>query len=71
MRQSRRVAGAASHRHRQRQRGDDLFGEDVASPEVAQGDSVAMVGIGGYCQSVWTDHCGRPRAGALLFEERA
>jgi len=71
VRQSRRVAGAASHRHRQRQRGDDLFGEDVAFPEVAQGDSVAMVGIGGYCQSVWTDHCGRPRAGALFFEERA
>lgn len=51
--------------------GDYLSGEDVAFPEVAEGDIVAMVGIGGYCQSMWTDHCGRPRAGALFFEERA
>ena len=51
--------------------GDDLFGEDAALPEVAEGDIVAMVSVGGYCQSMWTDHCGRPRAGALFFEERA
>jgi diaminopimelate decarboxylase len=51
--------------------GDDLFGEHVAFPEVAEGDIVAMVSIGGYCQSMWMDHCGRPRAGALFFEERA
>ena len=50
--------------------GDDLFGEDVPFPEVAEGDIVAMVSAGGYCQSMWTDHCGRPRAGALFFEER-
>ena len=50
--------------------GDDLFGEDVPFPEVAEGDIVAMVSVGGYCQSMWTDHCGRPRAGALFFEER-
>jgi len=29
------------------------------------------VSLGGYCQSMWTHHCGRPRAGALFFEERA
>jgi len=51
--------------------GDDLFGEDAALPEVAEGDIVAMVSVGGYCQSMWTDHCGRPRAGALFFEDRA
>ena len=51
--------------------GDDLFGEDVPFPEVAEGDIVAMVSVGGYCQSMWTDHCGRPRAGALFFEDRA
>jgi len=51
--------------------GDDLFGEDVAFPEVAEGDIVAMVSSGGYSHSMWTDHCGRPRAGALFFEERA
>jgi diaminopimelate decarboxylase len=51
--------------------GDDLFGEDVPFPQVAEGDVVAMVSAGGYSQSMWTDHCGRPRAGALFFEERA
>jgi len=51
--------------------GNDLFGEDVPFPEVVEGDIVAVVSIGGYCQSMWTDHCGRPRAGALFFEERA
>jgi len=51
--------------------GDDLFGEDVAFPEAAEGDIVAMVSTGGYSHSMWTDHCGRPRAGALFFEERA
>ena len=43
--------------------GDDLFGEDVPFPEVAEGDVVAMVSLGGYCQSIWTDHCGRPGDG--------
>lgn len=51
--------------------GDDLFGAGVALPEVAEGDIVAIVSIGGYCQSMWTDHCGRPRAGALFFADRA
>jgi diaminopimelate decarboxylase len=51
--------------------GDDLLGEDLPFPAVAEGDVVAMVSMGGYCQSMWTDHCGRPRAGALFFEDRA
>ena len=51
--------------------GDDLFGANVALPEVAEGDIVAIVSIGGYCQSMWTDHCGRPRAGALFVADRA
>jgi diaminopimelate decarboxylase len=51
--------------------GDDLFGEDFPFPEVAEGDLIAMVSVGGYCRSMWTDHCGRPRAGALFFEDRA
>ncbi len=51
--------------------GDDLFGEDVPFPQVAEGDVVAMVSAGGYSQSMWTDHCGRPRAGALFFADRA
>jgi len=51
--------------------GNDLFGEDVPLPHVAEGDIVAMVGLGGYSQCMWTEHCGRPRAGAIFFEERA
>ena len=50
--------------------GDDLFGEGVPFPAVAEGDLVAMVSLGGYCHSMWTDHCGRPRAGALFFCDR-
>ena len=51
--------------------GNDLFAESVPFPEVVEGDIVAMVSIGGYCHSMWTDHCGRPRAGVLFFEDRA
>ncbi len=51
--------------------GDDVFGEGVRLPDVAEGDIVALVSIGGYCHSMWTDHCGRPRAGAVFFAERA
>jgi len=51
--------------------GDDIFGEGVRLPEVAEGDVVALVSIGGYCHSMWTDHCGRPRAGAIFFADRA
>jgi hypothetical protein len=50
---------------------DEDLGEDVPLPELAEGDLVALVGVGGYCQSMWTDHCGRPRAGAIFFEDRA
>jgi diaminopimelate decarboxylase len=51
--------------------GDDVFGEGVRLPEVAEGEIVAVVSIGGYCHSMWTDHCGRPRAGAVFFADRA
>ena len=51
--------------------GDDVFGEGVRLPEIAEGEIVAFVSVGGYCHSMWTDHCGRPRAGALFFEDRA
>jgi diaminopimelate decarboxylase len=50
--------------------GDDIFGEGVPLPEVAEGEIVAIVSIGGYCHSMWTDHCGRPRAGAVFFAGR-
>ena len=51
--------------------GDDLFAEDVPFPEVAEGDIVAMVSVGGYCQAMYTEHCMRPRAGALFFDDAA
>lgn len=51
--------------------GDDLLAIDVPFPEVAEGDIVAMVSCGGYCQGMWTDHCLRPRAGAVFFADRA
>jgi len=51
--------------------GDDVFGEGVRLPEVAEGEIVAMVSVGGYCHSMWTDHCGRPHAGAVFFADRA
>ncbi len=51
--------------------GDDIFGEGVPLPEVAEGEIVAIVSIGGYCHSMWTDHCGRPRADAVFFADRA
>jgi len=51
--------------------GDDVFGENVRLPEVAEGEIVALVSVGGYCHSMWTDHCGRPRAGAVFFAARA
>lgn len=50
--------------------GDDVFGERVRLPEVAEGDIMAFVSIGGYCHSMWTDHCGRPRADAAFFADR-
>ena len=51
--------------------GDDLFAEDIPFPEVAEGDIVAVVSVGGYCQAMYTEHCMRPRAGALFFDDAA
>jgi diaminopimelate decarboxylase len=50
--------------------GDDLFAEHVPFPDVAEGDVVAMVSVGGYCQAMFTEHCLRPRATTVLFEQR-
>jgi diaminopimelate decarboxylase len=50
--------------------GDDLFAEHVPFPEVAEGDIVAMVSVGGYCQAMFTEHCLRPRATTVCFGRR-
>jgi diaminopimelate decarboxylase len=50
--------------------GDDLFAEDLPFPEVSEGEIVALASSGGYCPGMWTDHCMRPRAKMLYFDER-
>ena len=50
--------------------GDDLFAVDLPFPDVREGEIVALPSIGGYCAGMWTDHCMRPRAGALYFSDR-
>jgi diaminopimelate decarboxylase len=50
--------------------GDDLWGEDVALPELHEGDILAMVGVGSYNRSMHMDHCLRPPAGTVAFADR-
>ncbi|HTG48353.1 MAG TPA: diaminopimelate decarboxylase [Actinomycetota bacterium] len=50
--------------------GDDLFAEDLLLPEVREGDVVAMLGLGSYNASMYTEHCLRPPAGTVAFVER-
>ncbi len=48
----------------------DLFAEDYAFPAVAEGDIVALLNVGGYCQAAAGSHCLRPVAPAVYFGER-
>ena len=48
-----------------------IGGVPIVVTRTAEGEIVAMVSVGGYCHSMWTDHCGRPRAGAVYFAGRA
>jgi diaminopimelate decarboxylase len=50
--------------------GDDVFARDLPLCDVREGDIVALPSLGGYCSTMWTDHCMRPRAGALFFSNR-
>ena len=50
--------------------GNDVFTSGEPFPDVREGEIVAFVSVGGYCPGMWTDHCLRPRAGALYFSER-
>ncbi|HSD49246.1 MAG TPA: diaminopimelate decarboxylase [Actinomycetota bacterium] len=50
--------------------GDDLWGEDQPFPDVAEGDIVAILRVGSYNQAMHLDHCLRPPAKVLAFDER-
>jgi len=50
--------------------GNDLFAEDYPMPKVREGDIVAIINCGGYNQAMTLEHCLRPPAGAVYFEER-
>ena len=50
--------------------GDDLFAVGYPLPDVAEGEIVAFVSVGGYSPGMWTDHCMRPRAGMVFFRRR-
>ena len=48
----------------------DLFAEDYAFAAVAEGDVVALLNVGSYCQAAGGGHCLRPVAPAVYFAER-
>ncbi len=50
--------------------GNDLFAEDLPFPDVREGDIVAMINVGSYNASMTSEHCLRPSAGAVFFEDR-
>lgn len=50
--------------------GDDLFAEDRPMPQIAEGDVLAILGVGSYNASMASDHCLRPAAGSVAFADR-
>lgn len=50
--------------------GNDLFAEDHPFPDVSEGDVVALIGVGSYNGSMWSEHCLRPPAGSVFFTDR-
>jgi len=48
----------------------DLFAEDYPFATVAEGDIVALLNVGGYCQAAGGSHCLRPVAPAVYFADR-
>jgi len=48
----------------------DLFAEQYPFPRVAEGDLVAMLSVGGYCQAAASRHCLRPQAAAVYLRDR-
>jgi diaminopimelate decarboxylase len=50
--------------------GPDIFAEDYPMPELHEGDVVALLGVGCYCQANWNLHCLRAYPDVVWFEER-
>ena len=50
--------------------GPDVFAEDYPLPPLAEGDIVALLGVGCYCQANWHEHCLRPFPKVLWFGDR-
>jgi diaminopimelate decarboxylase len=50
--------------------GDDLWGEEVALPELREGDIVVLLGVGTYNRSMHLDHTLRPPAASVAFADR-
>jgi diaminopimelate decarboxylase len=50
--------------------GDDLWGEEVPLPELAEGDILALLLVGAYGRSMHIDHCLRPPAETVAFADR-
>lgn len=51
--------------------GTDLFVDDFPFPEVAEGDIVALYGVGCYTLTCYHPHCLRPPAAAVFFTDRS
>jgi diaminopimelate decarboxylase len=50
--------------------GDDLFAEDYPFPDISEGEIVAIANVGGYNQAMAMNHCMRPHAKAVYFDDR-
>ena len=50
--------------------GNDLFAEDLAFPDVLEGDIVAALNVGSYNASMTSEHCLRPAATSVFFTDR-
>ena len=51
--------------------GPDLFNVDHPLPPLEEGDVLALLGVGCYCQANWHTHCLRPVPEVVWFEDRA
>ena len=50
--------------------GPDIFAEDYPLPPLKEGDIVAVLGVGAYCQPTWHEHCLRPAPQVVWFDDR-
>ena len=50
--------------------GDDLFAVGLPLPALREGDMVALLGVGSYNASLFSEHCLRPPASALFPRDR-